>query len=360
MRVLQLIDSLHPGGAERVAVNIANALVSNVEVSYLCATRAEGLLKETINAQVNYLFLDKSKTVDTQAIKRLSAFVKKENINIIHAHGTSFFLATIIKILNTTVKIVWHDHYGDRANTSKRNQLILKQCSKSFSQIFCVNENLVNWATLNLKCSKINFLPNFVIAQVFNKKTQLKGKEGKRIICLANLRPDKDHFNAIAAFKKIVITNPEWTMHFVGKTFNGAYLKSIIDKVNALGLSENIFFYGSIGDVPYALEQSTIGILSSASEGLPMALLEYGLRGLPVVVTNVGDCSKVILDGALGALVPSQDSDLLAGAIQNYIDKPKLALEKGTAFNAHVLKFYASKVIIDGLVKNYNSILEAK
>ncbi len=38
MKVLQLIDSLHAGGAERVAVNYANALASRVEKSFLCAT----------------------------------------------------------------------------------------------------------------------------------------------------------------------------------------------------------------------------------------------------------------------------------------------------------------------------------
>lgn len=360
MRVLQLIDSLHPGGAERVAVNIANALASKVEVSYLCATREEGLLKEGIDNHVNYLFLNKQKTVDVKAIKKLSAFIKSENINIIHAHGTSFFLAAIIKTLNKSVKIIWHDHFGNRATTSKTNKLILKQCSKSFSQIFCVNENLVVWSKLNLKCRLVSFMPNFVIEHTIEGKTQLKGKEGKRIICLANLRPDKDHLNAIEAFEALLKTNPEWTLHCVGKTFDDAYSKTILEKVKTLGLSKNIFFYGSIVDVSHTLSQSNIGILSSVSEGLPMALLEYGLSSLPVVVTNVGECGKVILDGELGVLIPSKNSVLLAKAIQNYIDNPKLAKEKGKAFNTHVLKFYSSKEVIDALITNYNTTLEAK
>ena len=359
MRVLQLIDSLHPGGAERVAVNIANALASKIEASYVCATREEGLLKESLDTQVKYLFLDKKKTVDLKAIKMLSAFIKSENINIIHAHATSFFLATIIKTLNKKVKIVWHDHFGNRAATSKTNKLILKQCSKSFSQIFCVNQNLVQWSNLNLKCKLVSYMPNFVVKQTTEAKTILKGKDGKRIICLANLRPDKDHLNAVEAFKIILENNPEWTLHCVGKTFNDAYSRTITEKVKALKLSKNIFFYGSIVDVPHALSQSSIGILSSASEGLPMALLEYGFSSLPVVVTNVGQCGEVLLDGELGTLIPSRDSVLLAKAIQNYIDNPKLAAVQAEAFNKHVLNQFSSKEVINALITNYKPILEA-
>lgn len=360
MRVLQLIDSLHPGGAERVAVNIANALVSRIDASYLCVTREAGLLKESIDAQVNYLFLDKNKTLDVKAIKKFNAFIKAENIEVIHAHGTSFFLAAIIKTLNKSVKIVWHDHYGNRGATSKVNVFILKQCSRFFSQIICVNENLVTWSKQNLKCDLVRFMPNFVVETSFEKSTKLKGKSGKRIICLANLRPDKDHINAIEAFNIIYKNNPEWTLHFVGKTYEDAYSKSIFKKVNELGLSKNIFFYGSIVDVPNALNQSNIGVLSSVSEGLPMALLEYGLSGLPVVVTHVGDCSKVLKDGVLGALVPSRNSVLLGQAIQNYINNPRLATKKGEALKTYVFNQYSCKEVIHALITNYNTILEAQ
>ncbi|GAL61464.1 glycosyltransferase [Algibacter lectus] len=91
MKVLQLIDSLEAGGAERVAVNYANGLVHMIDASYLCTTRAEGLLKGELNKDVGYLFLNKKKTIDVKAIKRLHQFIKNEDIDIIHAHGSSFF-----------------------------------------------------------------------------------------------------------------------------------------------------------------------------------------------------------------------------------------------------------------------------
>ena len=57
MRVLQLIDSLDAGGAERMAVTIANSLAETGVASYLCSTRHEGLLKASLLPSVNYFFL---------------------------------------------------------------------------------------------------------------------------------------------------------------------------------------------------------------------------------------------------------------------------------------------------------------
>ena len=91
MKVLQLIDSLNAGGAERVAVNYANSLTSRIEASYLCATREEGLLKESLSKNVQYLFLNKKTSLDFNAIRKLNKYVKKQDIQIIHAHSTSFF-----------------------------------------------------------------------------------------------------------------------------------------------------------------------------------------------------------------------------------------------------------------------------
>ena len=90
MRVLQLIDSLEVGGAERVAVNIANALSTQIDQSFLCATRKEGLLKEKALPSVNYLFLNKKRTLDYKATTTLLKYIKTNSINLIHAHTSSF------------------------------------------------------------------------------------------------------------------------------------------------------------------------------------------------------------------------------------------------------------------------------
>ncbi|MNS17676.1 hypothetical protein D3C72_493560 [compost metagenome] len=112
MKILQLIDSLEAGGAERMAVNYANSLGSRIEFSALAATRKEGPLKERLNENVSYLFLERKRTFDLKAVSKLKKFIKEQQIQIIHAHGTSFFLAVLLKLTYPKIKIVWHDHHG--------------------------------------------------------------------------------------------------------------------------------------------------------------------------------------------------------------------------------------------------------
>ena len=71
MRIVQVIDSLEVGGAEKMAVNYANALSERIDFSGLIATRAEGNLKKQLNGKVSYLFLNRKGTIDFSAALRL-------------------------------------------------------------------------------------------------------------------------------------------------------------------------------------------------------------------------------------------------------------------------------------------------
>ncbi|GGK17370.1 glycosyl transferase [Yeosuana aromativorans] len=358
MKVLQLIDSLHAGGAERVAVNYANALSSRIDGSFLCATREEGLLKESLSTTVTYLFLKKKSTLDFKAIKTLNQFVKNNDIDIIHAHSSSFFLGTLIKILNPRIVLVWHDHYGNSEFLHERPKLVLKYCSRFFDRVLCVNTTLEKWAKLHLYAKSISYLPNFPVKDSTSSKLILKGQEGKRTVCLANLRPQKDHFTLLKAFKQIHHVNPHWSLHLVGKDFNDDYSDTIKAYIVKHRLENHVFIYGSSSDIHHILTQSTIGVLSSKSEGLPLALLEYGLAGLPVIVTNVGDCKQVVSNSDLGQLIPSENSNALVDAFQVYINDEALMRETGKRLQFKVTTSFSENKIMEELIKIYNQHLK--
>jgi hypothetical protein len=194
MRIVQIIDSLETGGAERMAVNYANGLSKSIEFSGLIVTRKEGLLLSQIDKKISYLFLEKERKIDFQAIFRLREYIKKNKIDFIHAHSSSFFIAVLVKLTFPKIKIVWHDHYGISQDLKARKNLGLKFGSLFFSGIISVNTELKNWALSYLWCSNVVYFPNF-IDEVSNsiEKFSLSGAEGKRVICVANLRPQKNH-----------------------------------------------------------------------------------------------------------------------------------------------------------------------
>ena len=357
MRVLQLIDSLHSGGSERVSVNLANSLVNRIDKSYLCVTRQEGMLKLSLDNKVGYLFLEKKNTIDLMAINRLNSYVKNQKIDIIHAHSTSFFLATIMRILNSNLKIIWHDHYGNSEFLKDRKSLVLKLCSKYFDFVFSVNENLKNWTRNYLKIEDVNYLPNFAVNnEVQTQKTKLFGIEGSRIICLANLRPQKDHITLIRAFKEVVNKHPKWSLHLVGKDFNDEYSLLVKKEIEVHNMSSNIFIYGSKPDITYILSQCEIGLLSSLSEGLPLALLEYGLAKLAVVATKVGECESVIKNENFGIMIESRDEVALHKALNYLVENQDIRKNIARAFKVRVENEYSEKAIGETLIHIYNKI----
>lgn len=357
MKVLQLIDSLEAGGAERVAVNIANALVTEVSGSYLCSTRKEGLLKASLDSKVGYLFLGKQGTFDLKAILKLKRFVKQEQIDIIHAHSSSYFNATLVKLLYPKVKIIWHDHYGNSEFLHQRPKQVLKLCSYFFSHVFSVNQLLASWAKNKLYIETVSYLSNFSVENKQALVTQLQGVEGKRIVCLANLRPQKDHINLLNTFKAISHQHQDWTLHLVGKDFEDDYSQSIKQYINNFKLSDGVFVYGSCSDTSAILKHCDIGVLSSKSEGLPLALIEYGLAGLPTIATNVGQCKEVIIDQQTGLLVPPSDPESLRHALDYYINNPLKQELFGNALRQHIEDNFSKKAVISTIKGIYSNFV---
>jgi len=360
LRVLQLIDSLRIGGAERMSVNLANVLASEKGIkSFLCATREGGSLESFIDESVPFFILEKKSTLDMRALFRLVGYVKRNHIDMIHAHSSSFFIATLCKLF-TGVKVVWHDHYGMAEELERRKGLILRICSLWFDGVISVNEKLRDWAKERLFVShdRIDYLPNFALLAPLRKEPQLPGTVQTRIVSLANLREQKDHMNLLKAFSKLVVQYPQWHLLLVGNDLDDDYSRSLKAYTKRHGLDNCVHFLGTRTDTADILHHSSIGVLSSVSEGLPVALLEYGLSALAVVCTDVGQCSDVLQRGKYGKLVPPKNTDALASALESLIVmSPQDRKETGDKLKEFVAYRYGWRKVRQPLLETYRKVI---
>lgn len=347
MRILQIIDSLETGGAERMAVNYANALASKIDFSGLVVTRKEGGLLNQVSNKVSYLYLNKKGVIDLKALFTLRKFVKANKIELIHAHSTSFFIAFLLKLVCPSLKLIWHDHYGDSEFLSKRSSLALKVTLPFFSGIIAVNQNLKKWAEKKLHFKNVVYLPNFPSQEnEVLDNTILHGIKGKRIVALANLRVQKNHFLLLQVAKRLKLSHSEWTFHLVGKDFEDDYSRQIKNLILELNLKNNVFIYGSRQDVKNILEQSTIAILTSQSEGLPVALLEYGWYKKPIVVTDVGEIPLLIQDGINGFMVGSGNEELFYNKLLQLIENETLQSDFGKVLQQTINNNYSEESVL--------------
>jgi glycosyltransferase involved in cell wall biosynthesis len=348
MRILQIIDSLEAGGAERMSVNYANALADTIDFSGLVVTRKEGPLLDQVNNKVSYLYLNKKGTIDWKALSTLRKFVLENKVEVVHAHSTSFFLAFLLKLSCPFLKLIWHDHYGDSEFLYKRPLLALKMMLPFFNGIIAVNQNLKVWAEQKIHFKNVVYLPNFPSKEnEVLENTVLKGIKGKRIVSLANLRVQKNHFLLLEVARKVQISHPEWTFHLVGKDFEDDYSEQIKNLILEFNLENSVFIYGSKHDIKNILDQSTIAILTSQSEGLPVALLEYGWHGKPIVVTDVGEIPLLIQDGVNGFMVGTGNSQLFYDSVVKLMDNETLQNDFEKALQQTINTNYSEKSVIE-------------
>ncbi|MDX1940145.1 MAG: glycosyltransferase, partial [Saprospiraceae bacterium] len=201
-------------------------------------------------------------------------------------------------------------------------------------------------------------LNNFPDLEIYTPSISNKNEE-LIIVCLANLRHPKDHFTLLQGMAIISKKHPQlkFKLWLVGRDYDDLYSKELKSFIESEFLQYYVFLLGSRNDVSDLLSQSHIGVLSSESEGLPVALLEYGLAGLPVVCTSVGECPEVLGHGKYGIVVPPKSPEQLAEALALLINEPAERKRLGTALQVQVQQHYSRDAIMKGLLELYHEVM---
>jgi len=362
IRVLQIVDNLTLGGTESVALNLANDLAEEPGFkSFLVCTRELGPLQDRIKPGVVFLFLAKKRQLDVAAILKLHRFIGANRINIVHAHSTSFYYPALLKIFHG-FKLVWHDHYGLETKPDGKRSYPYIPFSRAFNFAISVNQILLdsNKKHLFVKDMMQTYLPNYSVSLGTDDSLPLSliGSDANRIVCLANLRPQKDHKNLIAAFKLVKEQIPEATLYCVGVCTGDEYEIEVRQLIKLMGLENSVVLTGGVNNPFLYLKRSAIGVLSSKSEGLPLSLIEYGLAGLPVVCTNVGQCGELLKDKENGILVPSENATELGNAMIALLTMPALKEKLAKGFHSFIRNHYTKQAILQKLKIIYQSVLK--
>jgi len=354
--VLHLLDTLEPGGAERMAVTLVNHLPQERFRIFLGTTRREGPLATLVRPEVGRLALNRRWTFDPPALRRLAAFLRQESISILHAHGSSLLVARLATALKPRPALVWHVHYGRLADGGPLDP-VYRAAARRIDAVIAVSGPLAGWCRerLGIHPDRVVYLPNFVADAPPGPVPDLPGEPGRRVVCVANLRAEKDHLNLLRAFARVQGEVQEAHLLLAGAEVEPACAARVREQ--AAALDGRISFLGSRPDVPALLRGCDVGVLASSSEGFPLSLLEYGRAGLAAVATRVGQCSEVLDGGEAGLLVPPGDPGALAGALLALLRDPARRAAVGERLCRRVQERYSSETVMEHLEAVYHSVL---
>jgi glycosyltransferase involved in cell wall biosynthesis len=344
-----MVDTLEMGGTERMSVNIAGVMYEEGWESHLIVSRRGGGMESHVPEGVIVHFLRKRAFYDLPAFWRLIRLVQKYRPTIIHAHSTSIYWAVLLKILIGKFRLVWHDHFGlsDQLGQHPRKEFVI--LVKWIDRIVTVNKKLeIYWKTLlPYRESDIATIGNFPWL-LLNK---LDKYEIFTFLNLANLRKQKDQLNLLQSAKVLEERGFDFQVLLVGEYVEEDWTEKVRQSIIENNLQAKVKLIGPSHDVGMFLSKSHVGVLSSESEGLPVSLLEYGLAGLPVVCTAVGDCSIVISSTDLGFIVPPSDSWKLAEAMITCLESYPEVQHMGANLQKKVEREYGKNSFLDSYWK---------
>ena len=164
---------------------------------------------------------------------------------------------------------------------------------------------------------------------------------------VGRLVPVKDHATLFSA----VVGVPGLHLAVLGDGELRATLEALASK---LGISDRTHFTGWWTDVPSALADLDVVVLSSRSEGTPVALIEALAASRPVVATDVGGVRHVLQDGETGWLCSPGDSGGLARLMRQVISEPETAARMAEAGRLRV----AARFGYERLLAEHRSLYE--
>ncbi|HTE46132.1 MAG TPA: glycosyltransferase family 4 protein [Gemmatimonadaceae bacterium] len=127
---------------------------------------------------------------------------------------------------------------------------------------------------------------------------------------------------------------------FVSFIGDGREREALQTLATQLNVSSRIRWHGILSSAGPLLSAFDAFVLSSRTEGTPIALFEAMAAGIPVVATRVGGVPEVVTDKE-AVLVPSEDPTALAGAIRRTLDEPALAAARAESSRSRLETSFA-------------------
>ena len=326
VNAVHVIDALALGGAERIAVELANGLAAAGARITLCASRTGGPLEAELSPTVDFVNLGRRRRWD--GLDRLAALIRDRRPDIVHSHGrpSMRLVAATATLHRLPVTHVFHDHSS--AGADARPRLVAESLSVrvGVDAYIGVDRRLVDRMAGHLPPSAAHLVRNWVDVRRFviepaNVRGLFRLVGAELVVAVvANLHPPKDHLSALAAIG--AVRTPRLGALLIGVASDPAYDVAVRLAIEERGIGDRVAITGPRSDVPALLRGCDLALFASQRESGPLAVLEGLAAGLPTVTTDTGELVAALAPHGVLRIVPSGDRDRLAAELESLAQLP--------------------------------------
>lgn len=364
VKVLHLIETGGPGGAETVLLNLVKNLDSSRFRSVVGILRKGWLYDELRKTEAETVVLKSSASCDVSLLLAIIKAARGKTINLMHSHlpDMNFYSCLAGKLIRVPVLATYH------------GMVDMKKSLKGLLKYFTVGTTATKIVSvsnyLNEELSGlVGFGPHKIVtiyngidfdesdpfsnkADVEKKKRELGLGDAEFLVgMVANLRKAKGYEYFIRSAAIVKHSCPSVKFIVIGEE-DKEIKRRLNEEIAELDLSHQVHFLGFRKDVATILKMLDVFALSSVSEGFSLVTVEAMACGRPVVATEAGALKEIVTDGKTGFLVPPRDDRALAERIILLLKDKALAKRVGDAASREV----KAKFHLAGMIRKYEDL----
>jgi len=368
IKVLQAIRQGKVGGGETHILDLVKHIDKNRFQPVVLSFTDGQMMTELKNIGVDNFIIPSEKAFDFTEWQKVKALMQKEEIDLVHIHGTRatsniYWAAKKLKLPIIYTIHGWSFHDDQSAFVKKGRVLFEKWITTK------TNCNI----SVSISNQKTGFdnIPKFKSVVIHNgidlKKFNPDSSERKNLRDELNISNDaivisfigrvtiqKDPITLIKAFKKVVEQQPKAVLLLVG---DGDIKQEAVALVKELGIERSVVFENFRNDIPDVLYSSDIYCLPSLWEGFPIGLLEAMAMRKPVIVTNVDGSSEIIQHNKNGILIDQQNEQMLADAMLTLVNNKNVRNKLGEQARQTIIKDFDVCKMTKSIEDVYTNVL---
>lgn len=329
IHVLHVLSTLGCGGMELTMCRKVAALQDNMRHSILCLSgrvdigrRLEGLAE---------IYCLSSKPNDIRLPEQLRRLLRTMRPSVIHSYNWGSWpdVAVARLGLRPPIPMVFSFH-GSEGPMPLRRRVAFMLLARITPHLLTVCEasRRMLMRSFYWPRDRVSVIYNGVDTDLYHPVRTIYPRRRLVLGSAGGLRPVKNHLLLVGACAELRRRGIDVELLIAG---DGPMRAALLDRIHLLGMGIRTKLLGSVWNMPEFYRRLDIFILPSLSEQNPNALLEAMATGLPCVATDVGSVSELLSDGRCGVIVPNNDKEALANALEELINDLPLRMKLGAA-----------------------------
>jgi glycosyltransferase involved in cell wall biosynthesis len=293
---------------------------------------------------------------------RISRFLTKNGIDILHAHAARDYLAAAVAARSAKTRLVITRHVMFPMKSFHRLAL------RNVDRAIAVSPAMVEHLERIFPRKKILVIPNGItcnpkIDDERGKAAEFRSfhsipRDAPLVVTLGELKPLKGQRDFVLAANEVLKHHEDAYFVIAGKdnSIDQKFRRELKRLAKVLGIVDRIVWLDWLDDISQLLAAADIFVSPSHSESFGLAILDAMASGAAIVATATDGAKTLISD--TNALVPVKDPLALAAAITSYLDDPERRQELGARLASEARSKFSLASMADATERVYTEVLE--